>query len=570
MSERSKGVNIKFLLLGFVGLLVVTYVFFANTIIKLVLESKLGESYGAEVNIGSVDHSLYPTTVSLTQIALTNPHQPTRNQVVVGEANADVELASLLSEPIIVNSLSVLDVKFDQARESEGDVYRPPSPPLTFADIKQQATDAIPTVDELLARSPLQTLTAVEQAKSTYETYSTSIEESYKALPTEARIEEYKAQIEALKSTNLRDPQALLAATNTLDELKTAISTDKDIIAAFTQNTKEAQQVIRQHLNAINEARQQDYALLQGALMGDQAMLSQVTYMVFGDKAAEYTQYLTSALQIVMPLVQGNDEVQEATAPAPAVLVKQADVSMQWQDERITSSWQNITNAHAVTGQPTTFTIDAAGNLLKQFSSNGQFWMDENGIDAEQVWSLAGLAMEDVSLSDSDSLNALLKSALVETVGSINIVDNAVSGGGNIDLSELIMEAAGQSDVTSAVAGALQALNHLSMDMTLNGTVDQPGFSISSDLDGQLAQLAMSALSASQKDKIDELKAKINAVGADEFAALSGQLGDITSMLSGANADNNALQSLLETQLDGLINENSIFDVLKRGLGQED
>lgn len=570
MSERSKGLNLKYLILGVLGLLVITYVFFANTIIKLVLESKLGESYGAEVNIGSVDHSLYPTTVSITDIELTNPHKPMRNQVVVGEANADVELVSLLSEPIIVNNLSVLDVAFDQAREHEGEVYRVPSPPLTFADVKQQATDAIPTVDELIERSPLQTLTAVEQAKATYEEYSTSLEASYKALPTQERIEEYKAQIEALKSVNMRDPQALLNATNTLKELKTAISADKDIIASFTQNTQEAQQVIRQHLSAINDARQQDYTLLQGALMGDQAMLSQVTYMVFGDKAAEYTQYLTSALQIVMPLVEGNNEPQEETAPAPAVLVKQADVSMQWQEERITSSWQNITNAHAVTGKPTTFTIDAAGNLLKQFSSNGQFWMDENGIDAEQVWSLAGLAMENVSLSESESLNALLKSALVETVGSINIVDNAVSGGGNIDLSKLVMEATGESDITSAVAGALQALQQLSMDMTLNGTVDQPGFSISSDLDGQLAQLAMSALSASQQDKIDELKAKINAVGADEFNALNGQLGDITSMLNGANADNNALQSLLETQLGGLINEGSIFDALKRGLGQEE
>ena len=100
MSSKAKGKSILLWVVGFFVVLFLVYFLFANTIIKLVLESKLGESYGAEVNIAEFDHSLFPTTVTLKGIALTNPTKPTHNQVLVGEANADVALAPLLDDEV--------------------------------------------------------------------------------------------------------------------------------------------------------------------------------------------------------------------------------------------------------------------------------------------------------------------------------------------------------------------------------------------------------------------------------------------------------------------------------------
>ena len=113
MSSKAKGKSILLWVVGFFVVLFLVYFLFANTIIKLVLESKLGESYGAEVNIAEFDHSLFPTTVTLKGIALTNHTKPTHNQVLVGEANADVALAPLLDDEVIVNELNLLDVQFD-------------------------------------------------------------------------------------------------------------------------------------------------------------------------------------------------------------------------------------------------------------------------------------------------------------------------------------------------------------------------------------------------------------------------------------------------------------------------
>ncbi|AIF97734.1 TIGR03545 family protein [Alteromonas australica] len=569
MSSKAKGKSILLWVVGFFVVLFLVYFLFANTIIKLVLESKLGESYGAEVNIAEFDHSLFPTTVTLKGIALTNPTKPTHNQVLVGEANADVALAPLLDDEVIVNELNLLDVQFDTERASTGEVYRVPERSLSFDEIKSKAQEAVPSVDELLERNPLKTTAAIENAKAAYETYGEGLKTDYGNLPDKSRIDYYKTQVTQLKETNYQDPQALLQAKSAFGQLKEEMSADRARIADFTSKASNAKRELTEAISALKSAPQEDYALLKGVIAGDQAALSQVTYFVFGDKAAEYTEYLMSAMQIVMPLIQG-EEKSEAPTEIPSILVKEANVSVLWQNEAITSKWNNITNVHEVFGNPTTFSIEAAGDLLKSFTSSGEFWIDSSGVDASQVWSLAGVNMSNVAFSGNDTLDAVLTSALMTTTGSMKVTDNTLTGTGDVDLQDLVMEATGSSDVTSAIANALQSLSSLSMTMLLDGTLSNPNFNIKSDLDNKLAQAALSQLTASQQDKLDELNNKLNSMISNEQSLLSGELVDVNSMLSAAQGDSEALQALLQTQLNSVVEQqkNKLFDKLKGKFGQ--
>ncbi|MAI64599.1 MAG: TIGR03545 family protein [Alteromonas sp.] len=571
MSSNAKGKPILLWVVGFFVAIFAIYFLFANTIIKAVLESKLGESYGAEVNIESFDHSLFPTTVTLEGIALTNPTKPSHNQVFVGNANADVELAPLLSDKVIVNNLNLLEVQFDTERNAPGEVYRVPERSLSFDEIKSKAKDAVPSVDELLERNPLKTTAAVEDAKAAYETYGKGLKEDYESLPDKSRIDYYKTQIAQLQETDYKDPQALVQAKSAFEKLKEEMQADRALISDFTDKASQARDALSDSVEALKNAPQQDYALLKGVIAGDQAALSQVTYFVFGDKAAEYTEYLMAAMQIVMPLIQG-EEKSEAPADIPSILVKEANVSVLWQNESIKSKWNNITNVHEVFGNPTTFTIEAAGELLKSFTSSGEFFIDGDGVDASQKWSLAGVNMSNIPLSGNESLTAVLTSALMQTTGSMQVTDNKLAGSGKVNLQQLVMQAAGESDTTKAIAQALESLSSLNMDMLLDGTLANPDFSIKSDLDNQLAQMALSGLTASQQDKLDELNQKLNAMVGDEQSLLTNELGDIGSMLSAAQGDSNALQELLKSQLSNVVEEqkNKLFDKLKSKFGKEE
>jgi uncharacterized protein (TIGR03545 family) len=569
MGSNAKGKPIWVWVTGFFVVLFLVYFLFANTIIKAVLESKLGESYGAEVNIDEFDHSLFPTTVTIKGIALTNPTKPSRNQVFVGEAHADVALKPLLSDQVIVNNLNLLDVEFDRAREEPGEVYRVPERSLSFDELKSKASDAVPTVDELIERNPLKTTAAVAQAKEVYAMYAQELQEDYENLPDKSRIEYYKTQVAQLKETDYSDPQALVQAKAAFDKLKDEISADRALITRFTEQASTARDALSESVTALKNAPQEDYALLKGVIAGDQAALSQVTYFVFGDKAAEYTEYLMAAMQIVMPLIQG-EEKSEEPADIPSILVKEANVSVLWKNESISSTWNNITNVHEVFGNPTTFTIEGAGELLKSFSSSGEFWIDSEGVDASQVWSLAGVTMSDIPFTGNETLNAVLKSALMQTNGSMEVTNNQLTGSGEVDLEQLVMEATGTSDVTSAIASALQTLSSLNMTMLLDGTLSDPDFNIKSDLDNKLASAALSQLTASQQDKLDELNSKLSAMVSNEQSLLSGELVDVNTMLSAAQGDSAALQELLQTQLNDVVEEQKtkLFDKLKSRLGQ--
>ncbi len=552
-------------------LVAVGYWLFANTIIKSILEDQLSQSYGAEVNIGSFNHSLFPTTVTIEDIQLTNPTAPMRNQVVVGKAFGDVALMPLLSKEVIVNKLQLLDVEFDQPRNSEGKVLRQPTQSLTFDEIKQKAKEAIPTVDELIERNPLMTTAAVAQAKQTYETYSEELKTSYQALPDKSRIEEYKTQVEALKEMDFKNPQALVEAQSKLKTLKEQISADRALITDFTDNAKNARTALSDSLQQLKAAPKQDYQLMKGIIAGDEAAMQQVTQLVFGDKAAEYTQYLMSAVQIVLPLIHGEPQTDDTPATElPAILVKEAEVAVKYKDETIGSVWKNITNTHPVFGEPTTFTISAAGELLKQFESSGQFWIDEKGVDASQQWSLAGVNLANVPMVNSEKLSAALEKALVTTSGQFSINDNLLNGSGDIDLASLVIEAAGTNKLTTAIANALNQLKTLDMKLNLSGTLSNPDFAISSDLDNKLAQAAISELTASQQDKLDEVMLRLNGMVGGVQSETQGQLVNVESMLSAAQGDSSQLESLLKTQLNNVIDQqkNKLFDKLKSKLGQ--
>ncbi|MEC7528056.1 MAG: TIGR03545 family protein, partial [Pseudomonadota bacterium] len=259
-----------------------------------------------------------------------------------------------------------------------------------------------------------------------------------------------------------------------------------------------------------------------------------------------------------------------APTEVPSSLVKEAHVSVLWQNESITSKWNNITNVKELFGNPTTFTIEAAGELLKSFTSSGEFWIDGDGVDASQVWQLAGVNMSNISFSGNETLNAVLKSALMKTNGSMKVTDNMLTGTGEVDLQQLVMEATGTSDITSAIAQALQTLTSLNMTMLLDGTLSDPGFNIKSDLDNKLAKAALSQLTASQKDKLDELNNKLNSMISNEQSLLSGELVDVNSMLSAAQGDSAALQELLQAQLNNVVEQqkSKLFDKLKGKLGQ--
>ena len=143
-----------------------------------------------------------------------------------------------------------------------------------------------------------------------------------------------------------------------------------------------------------------------------------------------------------------------------------------------------------------------------------------------------------------------------------------LDGSGTVDLTKLTMAATGSDSLTNAIASLLDSLQQLDITMNIGGTLSAPDFGFSSDLDRQLANAALSSLSASQQDKLDKLNSKLQGMVGNQDDNLASELGNISTWLSTTQRDEAALQELLqatfknavEKQKDKLLNK--LFDKL--------
>ena len=530
---------------------------FLNTWIKIASVSALEDATGAEVNIDSVEHSFSPFGVTFHQVQLTDPAKPTHNQLQAGKIHADVQLSPLLLRKVIIDKLDITEAQFAVERQSEGAVYRVPEsedagiPGFT-------GPDAIPDVDELLANSPLKTTKAIEDVNQAYQRHSESLQNQYQSLPTKDKLDEYKARLKALSEVDYKDPQQLAKAKEDFDKIKEDLKKDKQKFSDFKQAVSDAKSDVSPKLAALKAAPGQDYDLLKGAIAGDAGALNEVTKMVFGEKADEWSNYVLSAYNIVAPMLNKSSEQQQQQqridgrwvafddkSGLPDIWIKQANVSVKWQNESINSVWQNITHQHALIGKPTTYMAKAeASSLWQSFELDGNFEISDAGVNALQNWAIQGVKLAEQELLASEDLTSRLLSALVSSSGKLTVENSMLKGDGMIDLSQLKMAADGQTNLTQVVAEALTGLSSLKIDTLLSGTFDKPDFAFSSNLDSQLASAVLSNLTGDQQSKLGELQQKLNAktsgaLGTDtelsqwiEWESLAdGNMGSIDEML---------------------------------------
>lgn len=556
MASQSIAGTIGKVFLGILALIIIVYFFFANTIIKSIAEKEIGNAHGAQANIAAVDHTLFPITITIEGIELTDAHAPKFNQLQVGQVKADVEFIPLLSQKIILDNVLIDNVAFNQQRAAEGEVYRQPGPSLQDILAGLPSKEDIPTKDELLARSALQTPGAVKSAKETKTKYIEPLQAKADTLPTKADIAAYKTQFNALKQTNFKDPAALLNAKAQWDDIKAKIKTDKAKIQEFKALASRANTAVKANIALLQSAPKADYQLLQGAITGDSDALAQLTQMVFGAKAQQFNKTLLMVINTVTPMLAPKPDTPippiDLNAKYPNLLVKQAQVNLNVGAETITSQWSNITDQHVITKIPTTFDVQATnGQLWQALNMSGNFEILSNGINAQQQWDIAGLILDNLSVSDDPRLQALIETASLFSKGSVTMKENVISGAADFIFDKLKLQAQGNDEYTKIIAQTLSTLDSLAVTSRYSGDVFAPVFSLKSDLDNRLGKALVNGILADQAGPLAELRQSLQAQAAEGLGISNSELGQVTNLLQLANGDLTDLEGLLSSELGG-------------------
>lgn len=565
---------------AFVSLIAIVLIVFLDTWIKLAATKGLEQATGAEVNIASVSHSFSPFGVSVNGLQLTDPKKPTHNQMQASQITAQISLMPLLMQKVIIDDLTVSGVQFSQPRESEGAVY------IEVEDLEQSEGFAdeieIPSVDEILAKSPLKTTKAAEDVQAAYDKHNENLQAQYEALPSKEKLAEYQSRLKELKDVDYKDPVKLASAKKAFDEILDELKQDKKKLTDFKAAVQEAKGDLSPKLAALKAAPGQDYDQLQALIAGDSGAINDVTKLILGEKAAVWSDYLLSAYQVVGPMLVSSGEKKEQQkradgkwiefsdeTPLPDLLIKKAVVSLIWQDEEISSDWKDITYQHDKIGRPTVFEINStASKLWQSLVVKGDFRLIEQTMSAAQNWDLKGLKLSDLALLDEQKLTTKIDSSLLSSKGSLSVKDNLISGGGKIDLYELAMTAKGSNQMTDLIANTLNGLDNLSINADLEGAYDDPDISFSSNLDKQLGKALLGNLSGEQKQKLADLKQKLTGQAAGPLGEKSDQLGEWQDWEKLADGDLSSVEDMMKSQFNDALDKqkDKLKDKLKSKL----
>jgi uncharacterized protein (TIGR03545 family) len=542
--------------MGLFAALIVGYLLFANVILKNMAADALTQANGAEVNIASLSHSLFPFGLELEEIQVTDNAVPTRNKIEILKAKADVSFSSLLKSKLHVDELIVDELSFGTPRQSAGFILEQvPSEGFKFPSVQD-----LPSVDEVLENTPLKTTKAIAQAKQVFGKYEAPLKEQAAALPSKEQLKDYQAQMKALKEIDYKDPVKLLEAKKTFDELKDKIKVDLANAKQLKETASQAKAELSASTATLKQAPIDDYELLKGLVAGEEAAIGQVTQHLFGDKAQLYTQGLLIAIDALKKTSEATPEETEVdNSGLPNVWIKDAKISVNLADQLIQSDWSNITENHVLVGQATEFMMKSVGvQTDKSLSLIGDFKIVDGLVNSKQNWDIAGLALSAVELVPQEaqqSLTAMIKSALVDSQGSLNINANQLSGSSQFDFEKLVLEAQGQSELTQSIAEIMTNINKLGLQTYFDGSLLAPSVSVSSDLDKKVVNALKASFKEGNNPALNELKQKLNAKVSEQLGESGSQLASVENILAAVNGDTDSLNNLLKQELNNVVDK---------------
>jgi len=146
------------ILLSLVLLIVVAYWLLIDIAIKTFIEREGSNAVGTQLTIDAATFHLFPTTLTLRNLQVTDARAPIRNAMQAEAVFLPLQLSELLDKQLIVTAMQIHDLRFNQPHVQSGAVTST-APPAADAALStqqraqrhQQLREALQRIDAALA-----------------------------------------------------------------------------------------------------------------------------------------------------------------------------------------------------------------------------------------------------------------------------------------------------------------------------------------------------------------------------------------------------------------------------------
>lgn len=505
--------------------------------VKPVLEWVGSKAVGAEVSMNSARLHWFPLGVRIEGLQVTNPDNLERYWVEAGKLDGSLDTFRLMRHQYVADEIAVTGLRFNTPRPLSAVAAEK-------ARKKEQEKDggfsfAIPGVDlpdvNALVDAQIQAAKAeLDQLEIEFKAIEERWKTSVDALPDKDRVKEYKARIkEAKKGSVLQQLATLKSVKDDVDSDLKAIKTmrrnlDKDI-AKVKSDYESAKQLPQ---------RQMQLALQNlGIDTGDLALAKQLL------------------LSYVMPLIEkmresNTEESAEPSAPPrgegrwiefaetdiyPQVLVRKVLVDGEFTLTETPLSFSgeisDIANQPERWRNPMRVALAGKDQKLGSMTINGLF-DHRQPLTKDQLSVVADkLRVANRSIADSDALQWLLNTGLVNVQADLSLTGDQLGGklDGQFDQLDFSATAVSDKKVAKIMATAIETIKQFSINAKLGGTLSDPSFNVKSNLDRLLGD----TLKAQLKTELEPYRAKVQSEIASRLNGPIAELDQYKDMLGG-------------------------------------
>ena len=620
MSQQSKPGWIRwtgFLWLGLIVALVFSGVYWVGTwALKERMETFASKAWGAQVEAASLSLGLFPPRIELKQLALTDPEQVMENLVTIEQASAQVNLYHWVSGRTVIERLQISELSLHQPRETSGALESAEPSTTAAIDPERRPKTAsnfqlpemtLPDAQTLLAREPLKTVQQAEKIQSRVTALKQAWSQLKPKLPTEATLQSYQDQFEALKEGPIESLQTVQRKVAQFEALKKDMQTKRDALKEARDLLAQSIPALRADVAALKDLPQQDLNRLMNQYTLDGQGLVQVTQLLFGAQIRAYTQKALDWYQTLQPFMAraqamwaekqaqqtdtgperllGREVTFALQDPQPDWIIQQIDVSANIDWGQVSARIEQLTLDHPKTQLPVQFAValkpaQQANALQIEGSSS---FVDPTAPVNQARFQWSDFALKDWQLAKDDTLPVVMKKGQASMQGQVALTGlTQVNAEVDVhyDAVELDVSQTDSKEVARYVAPLFEQVSALTLDAQIQGPISALEIDARSDLDQVLSGAFQKVLGQEVARLKGQLQTRLQARLQDHKGPLQDSLSGLVESKAWVQGDYQQIQSLMQANLEKQLKqrlkgrakeaiEDKVEDKVKEQLGDQ-
>jgi uncharacterized protein (TIGR03545 family) len=546
---------LKRIMQGIVVLLVIAVVgvvFALEPIAKFMIEHEGSKQVGAQVDVDSVNISFYPTHVTLNGLTVANPQEPMRNLLQSEKVSADLDAKALFKMQVIADQVLLSGLQMYTERSTPGTLDGS-MPPAKDESASAMPSISLPDPSALLAEEKATIQAEVTDIQNGFSEIEARWKIKSEKVPEQVQFDQYKQRWDELKDKNvieriagakeLRDD--IKAELRQFDNLKEDLSTDSAAVKSLSSR-------------AANLPAEQSKRMMSkyGLDQGSEGMLR----FLLGDEVNALVQRGLSLYQETIGKIASKEEAAPSSEPATElpvnILIRKIliDGHQVIGGEKLAYSGEinDVTDKQDYWNKPITMALRGGMEQQSQLVIDGIF--DQRNDTVKSVFNMAlkQLALSGVSLSQSPELPLQLEKGIADIAANFSIDGDNLKGSvaGLVNQAKLLVaQTATNNKTATLLATALEDVSKLVMDLSVNGTVNEPAIKLKSNLDRILGDVLGAELKSQLGDVQEKLKTKLSADYGPQIAKFQDKqnlLGQYQDLLGDREA---ALRALIKEMM---------------------